>query len=366
MKKTKNIGIIGCGISGLSVAYILLKRDFNVTLISQHHPLHSGPDPKFASLYPAASIIPHSVFGENIPDLFKMSQSIFEELYEQEFPGLSIFQHYELFNDVKELPWYKDLMQNFVEFEDFKKHFYPSHPSIPVSSGWRFNCYFADWEIYLPALFQKVMEMGAELNLQHLNKKDLPLLSYDVIVNCGGFSGAQLFDDKAALLYRGHLLSLQDAPKLVSPTGELVSYNFSPGKQHYSTQNGIPQDVYCYSRQDGWVFGGSRQMGNIQNDVWQGDQAMSDKIEVGDVQIPAKILSLNERIIEHSFGIKARNYLKRKAKMGYRFIRKKDNGLRLEAEEKFGKKFIHNYGHGGAGVTLSWGCALKVAELLES
>jgi hypothetical protein len=31
--------------------------------------------------------------------------------------------------------------------------------------------------------------------------------------------------------------------------------------------------------------------------------------------------------------------------------------LRLEAETRDGGLVIHNYGHGGAGVTLSWGCA---------
>jgi D-amino-acid oxidase len=32
--------------------------------------------------------------------------------------------------------------------------------------------------------------------------------------------------------------------------------------------------------------------------------------------------------------------------------------VRLEAEERPGGRVVwHNYGHGGAGVTLSWGCA---------
>ena len=39
-------------------------------------------------------------------------------------------------------------------------------------------------------------------------------------------------------------------------------------------------------------------------------------------------------------------------------------GLRLEIERVAGKHVVHNYGHGGAGVTLSWGCAREAAALV--
>jgi D-amino-acid oxidase len=36
--------------------------------------------------------------------------------------------------------------------------------------------------------------------------------------------------------------------------------------------------------------------------------------------------------------------------------------VRLEQESVDGKLVVHDYGHGGAGVTLSWGCAEDVRD----
>jgi len=45
------------------------------------------------------------------------------------------------------------------------------------------------------------------------------------------------------------------------------------------------------------------------------------------------------------------------------------SGFRLEVERPAaspGKVIVHNYGHGGAGITLSWGCASKVRDLVRA
>jgi D-amino-acid oxidase len=40
--------------------------------------------------------------------------------------------------------------------------------------------------------------------------------------------------------------------------------------------------------------------------------------------------------------------------------------VRLDAESRDGRRVVHCYGHGGAGVTLSWGCAADVVALIEA
>jgi D-amino-acid oxidase len=50
------------------------------------------------------------------------------------------------------------------------------------------------------------------------------------------------------------------------------------------------------------------------------------------------------------------------AKVGLRPFRPK--GIRLERTRlRDGRPLVHNYGHGGAGFTVSWGCAEAVLQL---
>jgi D-amino-acid oxidase len=48
--------------------------------------------------------------------------------------------------------------------------------------------------------------------------------------------------------------------------------------------------------------------------------------------------------------------------VGLRPYRKE--GVRLEIDKEV-HSLIHNYGHGGEGFLLSWGCAVEIAELVK-
>ncbi|MDR9418168.1 FAD-dependent oxidoreductase [Gracilimonas sp.] len=366
MKHSKNVFVIGCGVSGLSCALLLHNKGWNVTIITKEHPEQVSKNPEFASLIPAASIIPHTLSSDISEELFAGSKAYFKKLHEQGFPGVKIDEHYELFGHYRDVPHYATQMDHFESFSTFKKGFYPHHPDIEILTGWKFDCYFADWSQYFPALLEEVKKSGIDIIVQKLNRDDLTALPSEIIVNCTEIGAIELFNDPHAIIYRGHILKIPGAPTLTNPEGKRVSYNFSPGGDIFQSESGFQQDVYCYSRSDGWVWGGSRQRGILSDSgSWDIEDNKGETHSIDGHDVPVEISQLNKEIIEHSFGINTAEFEPVSTKMGYRYVRKNQNGLRLEKEKLGDKLIIHNYGHGGAGVTLSWGCAEKMVEMLN-
>src|SRR5205807_121891 len=103
--------------------------------------------------------------------------------------------------------------------------------------------------------------------------------------------------------------------------------------------------AYVYPRSHDVILGGTREPGNerIEPDP-QTARAIIARCSMLEPRVAAA------RIVSHAVG-----------------LRPGRPAVRLEAERPGpGRLLVHDYGHGGSGVTLSWGCAEDVAALIRA
>lgn len=354
----KKVAVIGAGISGITTAVLLQQNGYEVSVYTNEHPLKENKNPYFASQFPSASIIPHSVFHPDIVEIFKLSQLFFSKLYEISFTGLTKHEHFELFAFENSIDDYAPLISGYETLSDLGWH--PKHPEIPIKSGWKFNCFFADWTDYFPQLVRSFLLNNGTFIYETVDLNSFDSINEDIIINCSGLGSAQLKDEESKpLILKGHLLRINNTVDLKSPNGNTVSYNFSAGPDIYSDSYGTPLDVYCYPRKHDWILGGSRFKGTLDD---QGNWVSKDELSQ---QFPPQIESINSKIIKETFGTDISEFIEKEYQYSYRYVRNKKNGLRIESENKSERLVIHNYGHGGAGVTLSWGCAFSVLQMVS-
>jgi hypothetical protein len=353
------VAIIGGGVSGITTGILLQENGFDVNIYTAKNLQDTDHDALFPSLYPSASVIPHSVFHPDLNSIFKISQHFFLALYNSHFPGLTVHDHFELFGERTELAQYADMMNDFEELKNL--NWYPAHPKIDIKSGWKFECFFADWSIYFPHLIKKFIERNGTFTISEIDLNTLSSIKEAIVVNCSGMGSHQLNEEsQRPLILKGHLLKVATTQKLESPKGTPVSYNFTPGSSYYSDSSLAPMDVYCYPRKNDWILGGSRFEGTLDR---KGNWVSNDQFsEV----FPEEIEILNSDIIKKNFGLDIKKIKKKEQLYSFRYVRNRKNGLRIETDRTSDRLLIHNYGHGGAGVTLSWGCAFRCLELIQT
>lgn len=370
---SEDIVIIGAGISGVTTGLILQLLGYDTHIYAEQSLSdieEKNKHPAFSSLFPAASVIPHSVYGEEINRLFRPSQKIFYELQKKGFPGVTMHKHFEIFEEKTQPPPYSDAMLNTKMIEHIDHDPIPAPAGDRDLNGWLFDCIFTDWPRYFPVLINLYISIGGQITRQSLRKHHIGDLPAPVIINCSGMGSPTLFDDpvEEQLLLKGHLLHKPDAPLITDDNGWIISYNYTPKPAVYADAEGQACDVYCYPRKDGWILGGSRQLGTLDQDrQFRPVKAASQQTyQIDNISFPTPMIDLNEAILKHTFNLSIGSQNNLTPAVGYRYIRKRQNGLRLERETLNNKTIIHNYGHGGAGVTLSWGCGIEIAHMLSS
>ena len=192
-------------------------------------------------------------------------------------------------------------------------------------SGFSLNVPLMDTTIYLDYLAARFLKAGGAINanvpLEKLEEVDR---KFDLVINCAGIGARELVKDADLEPHRGQVAIV---PKLENLSCAIVC-------------DDAPL-MYAIPRRNDCVFGGTNDL----SDNLAVDPATTDRI----VAECSRVLRIDKP-----------NVLA--VRVGLRPFRK--SGVRLERDQSRDERaIIHNYGHGGAGFTLSWGCAREVLDL---
>jgi D-amino-acid oxidase len=192
-------------------------------------------------------------------------------------------------------------------------------------SGFTLSVPLTDTTIYLDYLANRFIKAGGEIN-PNIQFKKLEAVDpkFDLVINCAGIGARELVDDIDLEPHRGQVAVV---PKIDNLNCAVVCDD--------------EPLMYAIPRRNDCVFGGTNEI--------------SDNLAVD----PAATSTI---VAECSRVLKIDNPRVLTERVGLRPFRK--SGVRLERQHlRDGRTVIHNYGHGGSGFTLSWGCAEKVLAL---
>ncbi|XP_072313082.1 D-aspartate oxidase [Eucyclogobius newberryi] len=219
-------------------------------------------------------------------------------------------------------PFWSDLVIGFREMSRSELQRFPEH-----KFGQFFTTIKCECTSYLPWLHHRFLDAGGSVERRRVASLD-ELTDFDLIVNCSGLGSRALVADADVFPVRGQVLTV-DAPWI----------------QHF-TRDGDGK-TYVYPGIGGVTVGGTRQEGDWRLEVDEGDTA-------GILERCGKLEpSLgNARVVSKWVGLRP----SRKCPRVEREVVKVRGGA---------KTVVHNYGHGGWGVTLAWGCALDALQLVK-
>jgi D-amino-acid oxidase len=190
--------------------------------------------------------------------------------------------------------------------------------------GWHYTAPVATMPAYLGYLRSRFERAGGTLELSPVGSLAELAGAAPVVVNCSGAAAHDLVPDPAVVAVRGQVVLAAN-----------------PGIEEFfiTRDDEPPWIVYMFPHGEVVLLGGTNE-----EDSWDQDP----KTEIA------------ERIVARCAEIDPR--LRGAAIVGHRVgLRPVRPEVRLESEPFGGGVLWHNYGHGGAGISLSWGCAAEIA-----
>lgn len=334
--------IIGAGVHGLSTGVLLQYLGHDTTVVSDSVAYIDGPDvPTVCTDYAAASVYPVQVASEYSEDeLIRQAEATFEPFYEADDVPVRKHRHYYVYEDEYTEPNPARMgVQDATAYDGE----IPSRPGHSIRGGYVCKEYFVEMPEYIPQLYDAYRALGGDIERRTVTPEELDAFRGQTVFNCSGYGSRELFNDQSMRAVKGHILQVPYEGADPLP----FSYTYTPTDYtHYA---------YMYPRKNSVLFGGSYLMGDIDDGEWNGESP-EQPMTVDDETIPERLYTVNEEIMSEYLEV---NEDEISAKHGFRPYRA--DGIRMEQDGNV----IHNYGHGGSGVSLSWWSVLKTVGYVD-
>ena len=315
-----DILVIGCGVSGLTTGLCLLEAGYSVTIWARELP------PQTTSNVAAAVWLPFNAFpAEHVTAWGKTTFQRFKTLQAEQESGIFMTDVLDLKTEPSADPWWVSAVESFQ---------HASQDELPSGyvDGFVFQAPVIDTHVYLNYLLYRFQACGGQVYQRAITDLSEAFESYNIVINCAGLGARELVDDR----------------DMHAARGQVVRVKHTGFRQALIDEHDLTQLTYIVPRTHDIVLGGTYEEQNESTEI---DPETTQLILRRCKQlVPAFATLTPDDIISIDCG-----------------LRPVRSTVRLEAERPAPQRLlIHNYGHGGAGVTLSWGCAMEVVALLTS
>lgn len=308
--------VVGGGIVGMTCAVELRERGARVCVMTADAPARTTSWLAAAVWYPVGI-----GGGERALSFAQESFDVFADQAERGVPGVRVIGTRMLHRrPLPEDPWWSTAVPGFTT-ED---------ADDPFTGSWRFSVPLVEVPVYLPWLHHRASELGVHVRTENVSSLADLADRARFVVNATGLASRELCGDETVQPVRGQVIRASNPGLAVSLRDE-----HNPGGH-----------TYVHPRRHDVIIGGTFEPG-------KSDTAPD----------PETARALWARAIELVPELREARVLGHHA--GLRPVR--EGGPRVELDRRLvpGSEVVHNYGHGGAGITLSWGTARETAALIE-
>lgn len=275
--------------------------------------------PRTTSNVAAAFWYPYGAFPrDRVLAWARVSYDRFTALAGRTDTGVRMHRLLDLYHEPKEQPWWAAAVPEH-------RRLAPHERPAGFADGFVLPSPVVDTRRYLPYLMARFAEAGGRIVQRRLRSLDEALERAPVVINCSGLGARTLVSDPQVYPIRGQLVHVE-APGI---TDILLDEHGREGLAYV-----VPRGDHC-------VIGGTA---SPHDDDRSTRPAETEGIVDRCARLDPRIASAPRRA----------------EVVGLRPGRAT---VRVEAEPRREGLVVHDYGHGGAGVTLSWGCAEEAVRL---